>query len=51
VIAAAINGSRHDGKMFDMHLATAMKIRDGKIAALDTYMSDIDMLNAFFVAL
>jgi hypothetical protein len=51
VIAVAINGSRDDGKMFDMHLATAIKIREVKIAALDTYMSDIDMLKGFFVAL
>jgi hypothetical protein len=51
VIAVVINGSRDDGKMFDMHLATAIKIREVKIAALDTYMSDIDMLKGFFVAL
>jgi hypothetical protein len=27
-----------------------MTMRDGKIAAIDTYLSDIEMLNAFFVA-
>lgn len=30
-------------------LATVLRIRDGKISAIDTYMSDVDMLNAFFV--
>jgi hypothetical protein len=27
----------------------SLSIRDGKISAIDTYMSDVDMLNAFFV--
>jgi uncharacterized protein len=31
-------------------LATVLSIRDGKISAIDTYMSVVDMLNAFFVA-
>lgn len=48
--ASLHNTAQHDGKIFDLHLATVLTIRDGKITALDTYMSDIAMLNAFFVA-
>ena len=35
--------------MLDEHLATVLSIRDGKISGIDTYMSDVDMVNAFFV--
>ena len=48
--ASLHNTAQHQGMTFDMHLATVMMMRDGKIIALDTYMSDIGMLNAFFVA-
>ena len=29
------------------HLATVCSLRGGKISAIDTYLSDVDMLNAF----
>ena len=50
VAAFLHNTAQYKGKMFDMILTTVMSIRDGKIVALDTYMSDIGMLNSFFVA-
>ena len=31
------------------HLATVCIIRDGKISKIETYLSDIDGLNAFFI--
>jgi ketosteroid isomerase-like protein len=49
VAASLHNTARHGGMDFDMHLATVMTICDGKIIALDTYMSDLPMLNTFFV--
>ena len=35
--------------VLDQHLATVLSIRDGKVSAIDTYLSDVDMVNAFFV--
>jgi ketosteroid isomerase-like protein len=49
VAASLHNTAEHGGMTFDIHLATVMTIRDGKVVALDTYMSDLDMLNRFFV--
>jgi hypothetical protein len=31
-------------------LTTAMSIREGKISAIDTYLSDVEMVNAFFAS-
>jgi hypothetical protein len=31
------------------HLATVCSLRGGKISVIDTNLSDVDMLNAFFV--
>jgi ketosteroid isomerase-like protein len=44
------NAAQRGAVRLDEHLATVMTMRDGKIAAIDTYLSDIEMLNAFFVA-
>jgi ketosteroid isomerase-like protein len=49
VAASLHNTAEHGGLIFDMHLATVMRIQDGKVVALDTYMSDLEMLNRFFV--
>jgi len=35
--------------ILDEHLATVCIIRDGKISKIETYLSDIDGLNAFFI--
>ena len=50
VAASLHNTAKHGGMTFDLHLATVLSIREGKVAALDTYMSDIKMLDRFFVA-
>jgi uncharacterized protein len=33
----------------DEHLATVCTLRDGKICEINTYLSDVEMVNAFFV--
>jgi len=43
------NTAQRDGKILDEHLATVFSLRDGKIARIDTYLSDVDMANAYFV--
>jgi len=49
-VALSLNNTARRGDLvLDEHLATVMSIRDGKVFAIDTYLSDIDMLNAFFV--
>jgi hypothetical protein len=36
------------GKVLDEYLTTVCTLRDGKIARLDTYISDIPMVNTYF---
>jgi len=43
------NTAERQGKILDEHLATVLSLRDEKIARIDTYLSDVDMANAFFV--
>jgi ketosteroid isomerase-like protein len=40
--------SRGDA-VLDEHLATVFTLRDGKIAAINTNLSDVDMVNEFFI--
>lgn len=40
-------GSRN-GRILDEYLTTVCTLRDGKIARLDTYISDIPMVDAYF---
>jgi len=42
------NTGRFDGKVLDEHLTTVIHLDGGKIRRLDTYISDIAMLNAYF---
>ena len=37
-----------DGRTLDEHLSTVLTIRDGKIVAIDSYLSDVDGMSAFF---
>ncbi|GHB60449.1 hypothetical protein GCM10010331_55190 [Streptomyces xanthochromogenes] len=37
-----------DGRALDEHLATVLTIRDGKVCAIDSYVSDVDGMSAFF---
>ena len=49
-VALSLNNTARRGDLvLDEHLATVMSLRNGKISAIDTYLSDIDMVNAFFV--
>ena len=43
------NTARRGDLVFDEHLATVLSIRDGKVHQIDTYLADVEMLNAFFV--
>jgi ketosteroid isomerase-like protein len=43
------NTATRKGRILDEHLATVCFLRDGKIAAIETYLSDVAGMNAFFV--
>ena len=42
------NTARSGELVFDQDLATVLSIRDGKVAQIDTYMSDVEMVNTYF---
>lgn len=42
------NTASRDDLVLDEHLATVCTLHQGKITAIETYLSDIDMMNAFF---
>lgn len=42
------NTGRYGGKVLDEHLTTVIHLNGGKIRRLDTFISDIPMLNAYF---
>ncbi|MCU7820754.1 nuclear transport factor 2 family protein [Kitasatospora sp. DSM 101779] len=37
-----------DGRELDEHLATVLTVQDGLITAIDSYLSDVDGMSAFF---
>jgi ketosteroid isomerase-like protein len=43
------NTAVREGKILDEHLATVCRIREERICSIDTYLSDPDMVNTFFV--
>jgi len=43
------NTGERDGRVLDEHLITLLRLRDGKICRAETLVSDVAMLNAFFV--
>jgi ketosteroid isomerase-like protein len=43
------NTGERDGRKLDEHLITLLRLRDGKIHRAETLVSDVPMLNAFFV--
>ncbi|MFD7919012.1 nuclear transport factor 2 family protein [Streptomyces sp. NPDC059740] len=43
------NTARRQDAVLDEHLATVCRLRDGKIASIETYLSDVPGMNAFFV--
>jgi uncharacterized protein len=42
------NTGHYGGKVLDEHLTTVIHLDGGKIRRLDTFISDIPMLNAYF---
>jgi len=43
------NTAKRGDLVLDEHLATVMSLRDGKVSAIDTHLSDVDMVNTFFI--
>jgi uncharacterized protein len=43
------NTGERGGRVLDEHLTTACRLRGDKIYRLDTFVSDIPILNSFFV--
>ena len=43
------NTGRRGAAVFDEHLATVLSLDGDKVAAINTYLADVEMLNAFFV--
>jgi ketosteroid isomerase-like protein len=43
------NTAQRGDASLNEHLATVCALRSGKICRIDTYLSDVDMVNAFFV--
>ncbi|MER6569823.1 nuclear transport factor 2 family protein [Streptomyces sp. NPDC001093] len=39
-----------DGRRLDEHLATVLTTQHGRITAIDSYLSDVDGMSAFFTA-
>ena len=49
-VALSLNNTARRGDLqLDQHLATVLSLREGKVCAIATYLSDVEMLNAFFV--
>ena len=49
-VALSLNNTARRGNLtLDEHLATVCQLRDCKIFTITTYLSDVDMVNAFFV--
>ncbi|MFJ9173997.1 nuclear transport factor 2 family protein [Streptomyces sp. NPDC102360] len=43
------NTAHREDAVLDEYLATVCRLRDGKIASIETYLSDVPGMNAFFV--
>ncbi|MFE6685673.1 nuclear transport factor 2 family protein [Streptomyces sp. NPDC057743] len=43
------NTAQRDDAVLDEYLSTVCTLRDGKIARIETYLSDVQGMNAFFV--
>jgi hypothetical protein len=42
------NTAKSENQILDEHLATVCLLRNEKICAINTYLSDVEMVNAFF---
>ena len=43
------NTARQDDRVLDEYLATVCRLKDGRIAEIETFLSDVDSMDAFFV--
>ncbi|MFB6440612.1 nuclear transport factor 2 family protein [Streptomyces sp. NPDC056411] len=43
------NTARRGDLVLDEYLSTVCRLRDGKVESIETYLSDVDGMNAFFV--
>lgn len=43
------NTARRGEVLLDEHLSTVCRLRDGRIASIETYLSDVPGMNTFFV--
>ena len=43
------NTGKHDGKVLDEHITTVCHLRGRKIHRLETFISDVNMVNEYFV--
>ena len=43
------NAGKHDGKVLDEHITTVCHLRGRKIHHLETFLSDVNMVNDYFV--
>jgi uncharacterized protein len=51
-VALSLNNTARRGDLvLEEHLATVFSLSDGKISRIDTYLSDVDMVDAFFIGL
>jgi len=41
-------GRRPDGRILDEYLTTLLRVQSGTIAAIETYLSDVDMMQTYF---
>jgi uncharacterized protein len=49
-IALSLHNTAENGnQILNEHLATVLVFRDEKICGINTYLSDVEMVNAFFV--
>jgi hypothetical protein len=49
VAIRAHNTGKRGDKILDEYLATVFRLRENKIYRIDTFLSNVDMVNAFFV--
>jgi ketosteroid isomerase-like protein len=43
------NTGEHDGRVLDEYLVSTLSIENRRVVRVDTYLSDLDMMNSYFV--
>ncbi|WP_277874462.1 MULTISPECIES: hypothetical protein [unclassified Leptolyngbya] len=41
------NKAKQDDRILEEHLATVCRLKDGRIATIETFLFDVDGMNAF----